>query len=126
MTNRYDLYGKIRWQMTGTKSAPITPEKANPLIQELADRLQNYVFQQGTVKGVLIDLDDAFNLGFTDLECRGGWDIARFDMIDSSDYEDVRAQNYNNVVRVGISRELQSWELSHYKTVLRISKVMFP
>lgn len=121
MTNRYDLYAKIRWSAEGI----ISPERLNPLLEQLVTKLQNYVFEKDTIKAVLVDLDDGFNSGFIPTLCKGGWDIARFDCIDSSDSESVRAHNFNEVIRAGIISELLKFEISHYKTFLRISGVKF-
>lgn len=126
MTNRYDLIARIFWFATGTPSAPISPERLNPLIEQLADKLQKYVFYGRTITARLIDLDEPFNSGFTPLECRGGWTLVRFDVIDASSDDGIRSRNYNDYIRGAITRDLWKIKLSHYKTTLKIINAVFP
>lgn len=126
MTNRYDLVGRIKFSMSGTMAAPITPERANPLIAKLTAQLRDYVFEGNGIKAVLIDLDDFWKAWWNKYFLEAGWSIAHFDVIDTSPSDDIRCQNFNNYIRGAIARDLLKMELRHYKTELKLTGITIP
>jgi len=120
---RYDLYFKIHFQIYD--AGGITVPKFERLINQLYQKLKNYVYKEKTLSCRIIDVDKR-ELSFGRVNAglvEGSFQIVRFDCVDTDPSESERIHRINNYVKGRLGKILEGWKWSHYNTRLDIIRV---
>ncbi len=122
---RYDLYFKIHFQIYD--AGGVTVPKFERLINQLYQKLKNYVYKEKTLSCRIIDVDKR-ELSFGRVNaglCEGLFQIIRFECVDTDPSEHERIHRLNDYIRGRLGQILAGWKFSHYKTQLDITRVEY-
>ena len=114
----YTLYQKVHFEITSLGT--LTPDQGNPLIEKLFQALKTYVYEEGTVKATIIDVDE--------FECRqentklakGLWELVRWHVFDKDPDESRRVYRFNNEIKGLLYSLLMKLKFSHYNATIKV------
>lgn len=121
---RYDLYFKIHFQIYD--AGGVTNAKFERLINQLYQKLKNYVYKEKSLTCRIVDVDkrelffDRVNTSLVE----GSFQTVRFDVVDTDPSETERIHRLNNYIKGKLGEVLAGWKWSHYKTRLDITNVV--
>ena len=121
--DNYQLNFFLWFEIYGTEQAPVTKERGDPLIKWLRGKLENFRYENGTIKAWVESLDfDGAQIAHLTL-AQGRFSNVRFQVVDESPDDSERTYTFNNRIRGAIGQELMKLAFSRYHTFLKVVKI---
>ena len=115
----YEMIMKVYFTAIGPE---MDGAKAKRLVRELESKLKFFSQKWGSINCHLSLLEEFFCNQVHGKRIDGSWSGVHFQCYDASKSDNVRRRNFERAGSL-IKREIESWEFSHYRTILTATAV---
>lgn len=117
----YDRKMKLHFEIISP--AGVTPDKGNPLIKKLQEKLEAFVYEKGYIHARIIDVDDFEAEQRNPNLVVGRWDLIKWHVVDSNPNESERVYKYNNEILPELASRLEEFRFTHYNTTIHVTQI---